>query len=77
MGQAHFLPTTPDFNICPKIPGGKGPPGMLREGKRITARLLRTLLFLFSPRHVLFIVSSFNVSGVEDQQKFRIKNKLD
>ena len=64
MGQAHFLPTTPDFNICPKFPGGKGPPlGCSGGGKRITAHPLRTLLFLFSPRpyFLLFQSSMFQV----------------
>ena len=39
MRASLFLPTTPDFNLCPKIPGwGRAPPPeMPRGGKRTTA----------------------------------------
>ena len=32
-GLAHFLPTTPHFNLCPKIPGGTGSPWDAMRGR--------------------------------------------
>ena len=77
-GQAHFLPTTPDFNIFPKIPGGKGPPlGCSGEARGLLPVSCVRYCSYFHRGLYFFIVSSFNVLGVEDQQKLQIKNKLD
>jgi len=36
--SSFLLPRTPDFYLCPKIPGGgAGPPGDAQGGKRTTA----------------------------------------
>ena len=74
-GQAHFLPTTPDFNICPKIPGGKGPPwdAQGRQENYCPSPAYATVhIFTEACTSLLFQASMFQVLKISKSSELKI-----